>query len=98
MLKHIKLLVAAAGVSAAYRDNYLTTVPGRNGNDVEGTKASTNIDASASWKFNDHVELTFEGINLTDEFSDQYVDSDGDRASVYHHVGRTFMVGIRIRN
>jgi iron complex outermembrane recepter protein len=88
----------SARVSAAYRDNYLTTVPGRNGADVEGTKASTNIDASASWKFNEHFELTFEGINLTDEFSDQYVDSVGDRVSVYHHVGRTFMVGIRIRN
>jgi iron complex outermembrane recepter protein len=88
----------SARVSAAYRDQYLTTVPGRNGADVEGTKASTNIDASASWKINDNVELTFEGINLTDEFSDQYVDSVGDRASVYHHVGRTYMLGIRVRN
>ena len=30
--------------SAAYRDEYLTTVPGRNGNDVEGTAATLNVD------------------------------------------------------
>ena len=88
----------SARVSAAYRDDYLTTVPGRNNNDMEGTKATTNIDASASWKVSEHVELTFEGINLTDEFSDQWVDSDADRSSVYHHVGRTYMVGVRVRN
>jgi TonB-dependent receptor len=88
----------SARVSAAYRDKYLTTVPGRNNNDMEGTKATTNIDASASWKFNEHVEFTFEGINLTDEFSDQWVDSTGDRVSVYHHTGRTYMIGVRVRN
>ncbi len=88
----------SARVSAAYRDDYLTTVPGRNNNDMEGTKATTNVDASAAWKLSDHVELTFEGINLTDEFNDQWVDSDADRVSVYHHVGRTYMVGVRIRN
>lgn len=88
----------SARVSAAYRDDYLTTVPGRNNSNVEGTKATTNIDASASWKLNDNVEFTFEGINLTDEFSDQWVDSVGDRVSVYHHTGRTFMLGVRVRN
>ena len=36
-----------------------------------------------------------EGLNLTDEFNDQYVDSAGDRASVYHHTGRQYYVGAR---
>jgi TonB-dependent receptor len=86
-----------ARVSAAYRDDYLTTVPGRNNADVEGTKGGTNIDMSASWKFNDQVEFTFEGLNLTDVYNDQWVDSVGDRASVYHHTGRQFLLGVRFK-
>ncbi|OGT56874.1 MAG: TonB-dependent receptor [Gammaproteobacteria bacterium RIFCSPHIGHO2_12_FULL_63_22] len=86
-----------ARVSAAYRDDYLTTVPGRNNADVEGTKGGTNIDMSASWKVNDQVEITFEGLNLTDEYNDQWVDSVGDRASVYHHTGRQYMLGVRFK-
>lgn len=87
-----------ARVSAAYRDEYLTTVPGRNSNDVEGTEETLTLDASASWRINDHMELTLEALNLTDEFQDQWVDSVGDRASVYHHTGRQFFVGLRIKN
>ncbi|MBK8068761.1 MAG: TonB-dependent receptor, partial [Rhodanobacteraceae bacterium] len=84
-------------VSAAHRNDYLTTVPGRNGADVEGTKGTTTIDASASYKIDDHWELSFEALNLTDEFNDQWVDSIGDRASVYHHTGRQYMLGVRFK-
>jgi len=87
----------SARVSAAYRDDYLTTVPGRNGNDVEGTAETLTFDMSASYKINDHFELTLEGLNLTDEFQDQWVDSIGDRASVYHHTGRQYFVGARYK-
>jgi iron complex outermembrane receptor protein len=87
----------SARISAAYRDDYLTTVPGRNNNDVEGTKATTTVDVSASYQWNDQLEFTFEGINLTDEFTDQWVDSVGDRASVYHHTGRQYLFGVRYR-
>lgn len=88
----------SARISAAYRDEFLTTVPGRNGNDVEGTKGTTNIDMSASWNINENFVLSFEGLNLTDEFNDQYVDSVGDRASVYHHTGRIFILGFTYRH
>ncbi|MFC3550537.1 TonB-dependent receptor [Lysobacter cavernae] len=87
----------SARVSAAYRDDYLTTVPGRNDNDVEGTEATTTIDMSMSYKVNEHFELTLEGLNLTDEFQDQWVDSIGDRASVYHHTGRQYFLGARYK-
>ncbi|GAA5069245.1 TonB-dependent receptor [Lysobacter panacisoli] len=87
----------SARVSAAYRDDYLTTVPGRNGNDVEGTAETLTFDMSASYKINDHFELTLEGLNLTDEFQDQWVDSIGDRASVYHHTGRQYFLGARYK-
>ncbi|MBB5208944.1 TonB-dependent receptor [Chiayiivirga flava] len=86
-----------ARVSAAYRDDYLTTVPGRNNNDVEGTKNTLNVDLSASYRLNDNFELTFEGLNLTDEYNDQWVSSTGDRVNVYHHTGRQYMLGFRYK-
>jgi len=82
-------------VSGSYRDDYLQTVPGRNGNDVEGKRATFNVDASFTYNVNDHFALTLEGINLTDEFNDQFVDESADRPSVYHHTGRQYFVGAR---
>lgn len=86
-----------ARVSVSNRDDYLTTVPGRDGNNVEGTKGSTSVDASASFQLNDKVEFTLEGLNLTNEFNDQWVDSVGDRVNVYHQTGRVYIVGVRVK-
>ena len=69
--------IFSARVSAAYRDDYLTTVPGRNNNDVEGTIETLNIDFSATWTVMPALDLTLEALNLTDEFQDQYVGSAG---------------------
>ena len=44
-----------------------------------------------------HREFTLEALNLTDEFSDQWVSSVADRSSVYHHTGRQYFVGVRFR-
>ncbi len=84
-------------LSAAYRDDYLTTVPGRNGADVEGTKGTFNLDMSAAYNFSENLEFVLEALNLTDEFNDQWVDSVGDRPSVYHHTGRQYYAGVRFR-
>lgn len=83
--------------SSTYRDDYLTTVPGRNNNDMEGTIGTRNLDVSATWRLTDNMDITFEGINLTDEPNDQYVDSVGDRASVYHFTGRQYLAGFRYK-
>lgn len=85
----------SARLSGAYRDEYLTTVPGRNGNDVEGTAETFNLDASATWSYSDSLQFTVEALNLTDEFQDQWVDSRADRLSYYHHTGRQYYVGLR---
>ncbi|HEY1137708.1 MAG TPA: TonB-dependent receptor [Xanthomonadaceae bacterium] len=85
----------SARVSGSYRDDYLQVVPGRNNNDVEGKRETFNLDASLTYNVTDKFSVTLEGINLTDEFNDQFVDSRGDRASVYHHTGRQFFVGGR---
>jgi TonB-dependent receptor len=87
----------SARISAAYRSDYLTTVPGRDGNDVEGTASTLNIDFSTSYDVNDHFTLTLEALNLTDEVQDQWVDSVGNRLSFYHHQGRQYYVGARFK-
>jgi iron complex outermembrane recepter protein len=89
--------IFSARVSAAYRSEYLTTVPGRDGNDVEGTAETLNIDFSTSYAINDHFTLSLEGLNLTDEVQDQWVDRAGDRLSYYHHQGRQFYLGARFK-
>jgi hypothetical protein len=80
--------------SASYRDQYLTTVPGRNNNDIEGTNETFNVDLAASYDVNDRLTITVEGLNLTDEDNNQYVDTL-DRVFVFHHTGREYFVGAR---
>ena len=89
----------SARVSAAARDSYTQNVPGRNGNSIEGKQETLNIDASASYQISDQVEVTFEALNLTDEFNHQFVGDGLERqsTSVYHHTGRQYFVGARYR-
>jgi TonB-dependent receptor len=87
----------SARVSTAYRDNYLQRVPGQNGNDVEGKRATRSVDASMSYKLNKQLSLSLEGINLTDAYNQQFVDSYRDSTSVYHHTGREFLLGLRYK-
>ncbi|HYD87773.1 MAG TPA: TonB-dependent receptor [Vitreimonas sp.] len=84
----------SARVSAAYRSDYPTTLPGRNGNATEATAETLNVDAAARYNLNDNFALTFEGVNLTDEVNDQYLTPD-DRLSFYHHYGRSYFLGFR---
>jgi iron complex outermembrane recepter protein len=89
--------VFSTRVSAAYRDEFLSTVPGRNLNDVEGTEDTLGVDASATWTATPNLDVTLEALNLTDEFQDQYVDSAGNRLSYYHHQGRQYLLGARYK-
>jgi iron complex outermembrane recepter protein len=89
--------IFGARVSAAYRDEYFTTVPGRNNNDVEGTAETLSIDFSATWTVMPDLDVTLEALNLTDEYQDQWVDTAGDRLSYYHHQGRQFLLGARYK-
>lgn len=85
----------SARVSGAYRSDFLTLVPGRNGNDIEGTRATFNVDAAMSYAITDNIRITVEGINLTDEVRPQFVDSVGDRPVTFHRTGRTVLFGAR---
>jgi TonB-dependent receptor len=86
--------VVSARVSAAYRSKYLSDAVGTQGIDSQGYNSTLNIDASVQLTLTKQVKLTFEGINLTDQFQDQYNDSR-NLLSVYHHTGREFLAGFR---
>lgn len=82
-------------VSGSYRDMYLTRVPGQEaGTEYDGTNETLNIDASLTYSWNDNLKFTVEGVNLTDEVSDQFVGA-ANRVQFYHHTGREFLVGVR---
>ncbi|HEU4781173.1 MAG TPA: TonB-dependent receptor, partial [Steroidobacteraceae bacterium] len=87
----------SARIAAAYRSDYLTTVPGRNGNDVEGTAETMNYDFSSTYNINDNFSISLEALNLSDEVDDQWVSSTGNRLSYYHHQGRQYFLGARFK-
>lgn len=87
----------SARVSGAYRSRFLTRVPGQNGNDVEGRNSTLNVDAQVSYRINKHFELTLEGVNLTDQFIDQFISSQRNSVVVFNHTGREILFGGRFR-
>lgn len=84
----------SARVSSAFRGKYLTAFPGGNGTTEEGVNEATNIDASFSYNVTDTLTVSLEGINLTDEYTDAYVDQD-NLVSRYRHTGRELLLGVR---
>lgn len=83
-----------ARVSVAHRSQYLLSFPGANGNSEEGVNDTTNVDASMSYEFTPNLTFSLEGINLTDAYTDRYVDVT-NRVSDYRHTGREIAVGLR---
>jgi len=87
----------SARISASSRSGFLTRVPGQNNNDVEGKNASTNVDASISYKVTPQLDLTLEGVNLSNEANDQFISRARNSAVVYHKTGREYLIGARYK-
>jgi outer membrane receptor protein involved in Fe transport len=87
-----------ARISGVSRDEYLTLVPAVSGNDVEGKASIFNLDFSASYEVNDNLSLTFEAINLTDQFDERWIHSVRKNSLNYEHTGSEFVVGLRYKN
>ncbi len=87
----------SARVSGSFRSSYLTRVPGQNNNDVEGTNKSFNVDASVSYKWNDKLELTLEGVNLTNQANDQFISRARNSSVAYTVTGREVLAGFRYK-
>jgi TonB-dependent receptor len=89
--------VFSARISGSKRSGFLTRVPGQNNNDVEGKNSSLNVDVSMSYKWNDQIEFTLEGVNLTNEASDQFISRARNSSVVYNVTGREYLVGMRYK-
>lgn len=87
----------SARVSGAYRDPYLVQVPGGSGNDLRGKQDTMNVDVSATFKLNEQISFTFEGINLTDQFDERYISSVRENSESFEHTGRQYFVGFRYK-
>ena len=87
----------SARVSTSYRMGFLTGVPALNNNDVAGKNSTTNVDASMSYKINPNLEVTLEGVNLTNEVNDQFISRARNSSVVYNVTGREFLAGIRYK-
>lgn len=92
--------VFEARLTGAHRDAYQTTRPSSSGRtegrEERGVADTFNLDFSSSYQVTEQLELTFEAINLTDEFEHQTFDRL-ELPTVYHHTGRNFLVGARYK-
>lgn len=86
-----------ARVSTTYRDEYLIRVPGAASNDVEGKAETTNVDFSMSYDLGDSLTVSFEGINLTDQYDERWINSQRKNNLNYEHTGREFVFGVRYK-
>lgn len=84
----------SARVSVAYRGAYLTALPFKaEVPDGNYSYATTNVDASASYKVNDNLKLTVDALNLTNQAGDQYSGALRQSQRVFSKTGRQFFFG-----
>ncbi|MFM6854709.1 MAG: hypothetical protein ACKOUM_11580, partial [Sphingopyxis sp.] len=86
----------AARVSASYRSRYIDANSGT-GNVFEGYGSTVNVDASVRYAITENIEVSVEGINLTDEYRYRYTDFDADRNYENNHFGRSILFGARLK-
>ena len=89
-------------VSATNRDDYLIQAPGAeagfNVDGVHGQTGTTTVDASVRWKINEKLELSLEGINLTDEAQESWVSNPAVTLPLdYSETGRQYLLGLRYK-
>ncbi|MFT4248108.1 MAG: TonB-dependent receptor [Pseudomonas sp.] len=84
----------SARVSGTYRDRYVTSVPGGNGNSENGVNDSLYVDLSLQYRFRPGWTLLLQGNNLTDEAEDLYTDRS-NRVYSYTKAGRQYFLGVR---
>jgi TonB-dependent receptor len=86
----------SARASVSYRSGFVDANSGT-GNVFEGYNSTVNIDASMRYKITEQLEISLEGVNLTDEYRDRWTDIDANRNYEYNHFGRTILAGARFK-
>ncbi len=86
----------SARVSASYRSGFVDGTSAT-GNFFEGYNSSINLDASVKYRITEALELSLEGVNLTDDYRDRFTDVDANRVYENNHFGRTILFGARFK-
>jgi len=89
--------VFSARVSAAYRGEFYTNLSSTDERKWRVMDATTYIDFSTSYKYSENLKFTLEGINLTDETIDEYIDANAMRIINSQATGRQFFLGVSYR-
>ncbi|WP_449446815.1 TonB-dependent receptor [Thermomonas brevis] len=91
-------------VSATNRADYLIQVPGTEAgfnseaDGVHGQSGTTMLDASLRYRINDHMDVSLEGSNLTNEAQESWVANPSLSLPLeYSQTGRTYMLGVRYK-
>ncbi|WP_029014959.1 TonB-dependent receptor [Niveispirillum irakense] len=66
-------------------------------NDFVFSRSTTNVDTSVSYKINEWVTVTGEGLNLTNQTSDRYAYAGQGATTQYASSGRIYRLGTRVR-
>jgi iron complex outermembrane receptor protein len=82
--------------SISYRGPYSDANSGT-GNIFEGYGSTINVDASIRYRFTKWLEVSLEGVNLTDEYRYRYTDVDANRNYENNHFGRSILIGARLK-
>ncbi|WP_443030320.1 TonB-dependent receptor [Sphingomonas sp. ZT3P38] len=82
--------------SVSYRGPYVDA-NSATGNVFEGYASTVNVDASVRYRFTEWLEVSVEGVNLTDEYRYRYTDLDANRNYENNHFGRTILLGARVK-
>ncbi|MFL6586063.1 MAG: TonB-dependent receptor [Luteimonas sp.] len=87
-------------ISATNRDDYLIQVPGQEAGfteDVHGQNGTTVLDASLRYKISEQIELSLEGINLTNQPSETWVGAGSRLPLDFSETGRQYLLGLRYK-
>lgn len=81
-----------ARLAYTYRSSFLA---GLNNASIQHMDNEGNLAASVNWKFNDHVEFTFDALNLNNPKLKYYGTDRSQPLSTYSN-GRQFYLGVRL--
>lgn len=86
----------SARAAATYRSSFNDALSAT-GNVFEGYGATFNLDASLRYKLTENVEVSLEGVNLTNNWRYRFTDADTQRNYENVQFGRTFLFGARFK-
>ncbi|MBW8812679.1 MAG: TonB-dependent receptor [Caulobacterales bacterium] len=97
----------SARLSSAYRSQYYTQYPIASGtcdpgfcdsplvNDFLGSKSTLNVDGNFTYNFSDHLTLSVDILNITNQRSERFAYATDPVTALYQQTGRQVFAGLR---